>query len=50
MKKTIKYTAPTVEIIYLLTEDILTVSGGFSGEEHTLFDNGQRVKSGFWGE
>ena len=50
MKKTLNYTAPTVEIIYLLAEDILTVSGGFFGDEHTLFDNDQRGKSGFWGE
>ena len=50
MKKAINYTAPTVEIIYLLTEDILTVSGGFSGEEHSLFNISPREKNGFWGE
>ena len=36
MKNT--YQAPAAELILLRSEDILTLSAGFDGEEHDLFE------------
>ena len=38
MKNT--YQAPAAELILLRSEDILTLSAGFDGEEHDLFSEG----------
>ena len=39
MKTTKEYVIPTVELIVLCTDDVLTSSDGFEGEEHSLFQS-----------
>ena len=42
--KVLKYESPKVDIVFLQAQDVLTSSGGFCGDDHSL------APSGFSGE
>ena len=47
MNKSIKYEAPTAEVMMLEAEDVITSSLSFTGEEHNFFSTSYTTETFF---